>query len=60
MDRPEQSLLTSGEAAEMLGVERRTLLRMEDRGALEAVRAYPSAQRRYRRTDIEGIIGSAS
>lgn len=60
MDRPERSLLTSGEATEILGVDRRTLIRMADHGVVESFRPYPTAQRRYRRADIEAIVESRS
>lgn len=61
MDSPNRSLLTTSEAAELLGVERRTLIRMSEHGVLEAIRAYPQAQRRYRRADVEAILaGTAS
>jgi excisionase family DNA binding protein len=60
MERPNRSLLTSSEAADLLGVERRTLIRMEDNGALESIRPYPRAQRRYRRGDIEAIIAGGA
>lgn len=59
MDSPNRSLLTSSEAAAMLGVERRTLIRMEQRGALESIRPYSTAQRRYRLADLEAILGGA-
>jgi excisionase family DNA binding protein len=61
MDSPNRSLLTTSEAADLLGVERRTLIRMADNGVVQAIRPYPRAQRRYRREDIEAILaGSAS
>ena len=60
MDSPERSLLTTSEASALLGVERRTLIRMADHGAIEALRAYPNAQRRYRRADIEAILAGAA
>lgn len=60
MESPNRSLLTSAEAADLLGVERRTLIRMEDNGALESIRPYPRAQRRYRRADIEAIVGGVA
>lgn len=60
MDSPERSLLTTSEACELLDVERRTLIRMADHGVIEAVRPYPNAQRRYRRTDIEAILAGAA
>lgn len=57
MDSPNRSLLTTAEAADILGVERRTLIRMAENGVVEAIRPYPRAQRRYRREDIEAIVG---
>jgi len=58
MASPNRSLLTTAEAADILGVERRTLIRMADNGVIDAVRPYPRAQRRYRRADIEAIVGN--
>lgn len=60
MDIPNRQLLTTAEAADLLGVERRTLIRMAEHGVLEAIRAYPKAQRRYRLADIEAILERAS
>lgn len=60
MDSPNRSLLTTSEAAELLGVERRKLIRMAERGVIQAIREYPQAQRRYRREDIEAILERAS
>jgi DNA-binding transcriptional MerR regulator len=58
--RPPQAILSSAEAAHMLGVERRTLIRMEEAGVLEPIRAYPTAHRRYKREQILSILGAAS
>ena len=60
MSSPKRSLLTSSEAAAMLGVERRTLIRMVDAGAIIAVRPYERAQRRYRIEDIEAILAGGA
>lgn len=60
MDSPNRSLLTTAEAAALLGVERRTLIRMAEHGVIEAIRAYPQAQRRYRRADIDAILAGAA
>ena len=54
--RHENDKLTSVEAAHMLGVERRAVIRMADRGALRVIQAYPGAHRRFRRADIEALM----
>lgn len=49
-------MLTPQEAEAILGVSRRTLMRMEDRGDIEA-RRLPSGHRRFIRTEVEALIG---
>lgn len=44
----------------MLGVERRTLIRMEEHGAIKSFRPYPAAHRRYRLADLESIVEEQS
>ena len=56
MTNPNRSLVTSREAADMLGVERRTLLRMEEAGTLTAVRHHPTAHRLYRVEQIRALL----
>lgn len=48
--------MTTAEASALLGVERRTLIRMEQRGVLTPFRPYPSAQRRWKRAEIESLV----
>jgi excisionase family DNA binding protein len=46
-------LLTQREAAELLGVSRRTMQRLFTTGALEPVRIVGLGRPRYRRADLE-------
>lgn len=49
--------VTPGEAAHILGVSTRTVLRMGDRGELD-FQSLPSGHRRYFRTQIVAMAGS--
>lgn len=52
-------LITIGEAARILQVSTRTLLRWHDQGRLVPAVVLPSGHRRYRRRDIERIVRAA-
>src|SRR5690625_2192188 len=52
-------LLSSGEAAALVGVARSTLWRWEKAGQIESLRT-PTGQRRYRRSDVEELLTPAS
>jgi len=47
--------LSTGEAAELLGVHPDTLRRWERAGRVKAVRT-PTGQRRFKRADIEALL----
>lgn len=48
--------LTPAQACDILGVEKRSLIRWEKQGIVEMYRT-PGGHRRYKRADIEGILG---
>jgi excisionase family DNA binding protein len=54
MDEP-HDLMTTGEAANQLGVSVQTVRRWERSGALAAVRT-PGNQRRFRRSDVDALL----
>ncbi len=57
-DAPDD-LLTSHEAAAFIGVSVRSLTRWEEDGHITALRT-PGGHRRYRRRDVEALLGKAS
>lgn len=58
--RTEDDKLTSAQAARLLGVERRAVIRMVEHGALRAIQAYPGAHRRFDRAEVEALAGGQS
>ncbi len=54
-DSPDDEYIRPAEAASILTVDPRTLVRMADRGDIEVLRL-PSGHRRYRRGDVLAII----
>lgn len=50
-----EKLLSVKQAAEFLGISRKTLYRYEDRGFLIPLRT-PTGHRRYRRADLEDFL----
>lgn len=53
-------LLTIAETAKRLGVSYETLRRWDRIGHLTPVRLHPASPRRYRRSDVESLLGTAS
>jgi hypothetical protein len=55
-----ERLLSGGEAARILGVDPRTIVRWanDPRVELTAIRAHATAHRRYRRTEVEALKGT--
>ena len=58
--QPLPDLITSGEVAQMLGVDRSTNARWDESGTLKPYITLPSGQRRYRRIDIEALFPTAN
>lgn len=50
---PDPKLLTTAQAAEILGVDRRTLARYAKKGLLKPARELPSGHLRWDRDDLE-------
>ena len=63
MDQASQSaddpLLTSGEVAEILGVDPNTVINWANKGKLRAIRT-PSGHRRYRHSELNDAIAKAN
>ena len=52
----DQEWFTSGDVARLLGVDRSTVSRWDQSGALHATRILPSGQRRYSRADVAALL----
>lgn len=54
--RPAKLMLTSGEAAQLLGVHANTVRHWSDNGMLKAYRIGPRSDRRFRREDLDALL----
>lgn len=55
VDPPADPWLSSGEAAALVGVDRRTLRSWEDQGLITAHQT-PGGHRRYRKSEVEALL----
>ena len=55
-NRAENSMLTVGEACQLLHVHSNTLRRWSAKGLIRAYRVGPGAHRRFRREDVQALL----
>lgn len=54
---PQGEYLTTGQVADLFGVDPSTVTRWDTSGKLLPALVLPSGHRRYRRSDIEALLG---